>query len=949
MKKTKLKLKTKLRKIWFKFRPRPRMKWWQKTIRYSIMASVIGGLALFIVLFIFAVYLFMTLPDISDIEDMNFTQSTLIMDRNGDLLYAIHGEENRKALSDLSEINDTLEMATIAIEDDKFYSHFGIDLPAIARAVLSELGLGYGRGGSTITQQFVKNTFLTNEHSYKRKAQEIMLSFIVELKFTKDEILLLYLNAIPYGSNAYGIETASERYFDKPAAELTLAEASILASIPAATTRYSPYGNYREAALHIDEEALGDRIITEEADLDASSEFTRGLLGTQFDLENGSSFYIKGRSDLVLGRMLDLEMITETEYQDALDEIATIEFIPFEESIEAPHFVLMVKSELENKYGTAVVEQGGLQVYTTLDPDFQNAAEIAVEDRKDFNTTNYGATNGALVSVQPDTGQILAMVGSADYFDDEIAGQVNMITSTRQPGSSFKPFVYALAFLNQYSPATVLYDVSTDFGAGYRPDNYDGSFKGPVSMRVALAQSLNIPAIKAYFLAGQQDEIVTFAQDVFGLTDISSIGDYGPSLALGVAEVTPLDLAGAYSVFANGGSAVELTSILRIENSQGEILEQWEEDSMKKDEVLDPQVAYLINDILSDPSNNLGPSVRIGSIDNAAKTGTSNKVLSNGNILPSDAWLAAYTPNLVTITWAGNADGSAMYGSASGYETAAPIWKDYMVSVLDQIEPTNWNRPIEIQEVAISKASGKLSNNENTPSEMVGTDIFASFAVPTEEDDSYQSILVESITGRLATEWSPENFVEEKTFRVYRSILADYWPSWQTAIDEWIATSEDETLEAAPTELASDIHNEESSANKPEIIITDPISLSGIPADSRTKDIEINVEDVGNGIEKVVFSLNGTVQFRSTEAPYTGTIRLPFLASEGTILTVEAEAIDVYGYSSTSSIQLRISNAETDDDEDSSNEDKTDEEKAKEEDEEVIEEDAPAEDPDENI
>ncbi len=891
----------KIRTGWERLRPRPYMSKFQKTIRVITTTAIVGVLAFAALLFFYTIYLLVVLPNPSELRDMNMTESTLIMDREGGLLYAIHGEENRESLEALDEISPWLIDATMAIEDDSFYHHIGIDIPALIKAVLSEFGIGTPRGGSTITQQFVKNTFLSPERSYKRKFQEILLSLLVELKFSKDEILLMYLNVIPYGSNAYGIELAADRYFEKDAVDLSLAESAVLASIPKAPTRYSPYGNYRNTVLSFEltEDSLGDRVITGEEDLEYD-EYTRGLIGTTFEMPDGSTFYIKGRSDLVLDRMEELNMITDDDVEGALADIQAIEFGEYRDSIEAPHFVLWIKQMLEDKFGSAVVEQGGLKITTTLDPDFQEAAETAIADRKEHNADNYDANNAAMVSVHPQTGQILAMVGSADYFDDEIDGQVNMITGLRQPGSSFKPFVYALAFLNQYTPATVLYDVATNIG-GDTPSNYDGEFWGPMTIRHALAQSRNIPAAKAYFLAGQEDEIVPFLKP-FGFESIDEEGGYGWPLALGTAEVTPLELAEGYMVLANGGVHLEPTAILKIENADGEVLEQWEEKDIEKTEVLDPQAAYLLNDILSDPSDNLGPSTRLDTIDNAAKTGTSNKKLSSGNILPNNAWLAAYTPSLVTITWAGNADGSTMNAYGSGYAAAAPIWKSYISAVLDRLEPTNWNRPTEIKEMAISLASGKLPSDE-TPSDMIATEIFASYAVPTEIDASYITVLIETITDRLATLYSPSDAVEEITYRIHRSFLADRWPNWQTGIDEW---AEKEGEDQPPTESAEDIHNSSTASSPPDITITSPLSLSAVSTDERTVEIEVEVLDTGNGLTEVEYIVNDQVQYHAYDDPYTGTIRIPTSASDGTILEVTARAVDQFGYSASSTIQLRI-------------------------------------------
>lgn len=891
--------KTAIRKGWDRLKPHPSMSKKNRFLRYGLIGilAILG--AIFVLTIFYALWILFTFNP----GNLAAKDSTLIMDREGNLLYTIHGEENRESLDSLDQISPSLIDATIAIEDDDFYNHMGIDIPALAKALLSQFGIGAPRGGSTITQQLVKNSLLTPERSYIRKYREIVTSLVLELKFSKDDILLMYLNEIPYGNNAYGIQLAADRYFNKDAKDLTLAESAIMASIPRAPTRYSPYGNYKYSVLtfELTDENLQGRTITGEEDLN-TDEFTRGLLGTTFTLPDASTFYIKGRSDLVLDRMVELGMITQSEEDAALTEIQTLAFTDYKETISAAHFVLWVKQQLEEKYGSEIVEQGGLKVYTTLDPDFQKAAEEAVSEQIEANASNYGANNAALITIQPQTGQILAMVGSADYFDEEIDGQVNMITSYRQPGSSFKPFVYSLALLNQYTAATVFYDVLTHFGSD-TPKNFSGSFYGPLSMRQALGNSLNIPAAKSYFLAGEEQAIVPYVNK-FGLT-LDETHSYGYPLALGAAEVTPLQFAEAYGVFANGGYKVEPTAILKVETADGVPLEQWDEKKVEKIQVLDPQVAYIINDILSDPSVNLGNAMYLDALDNAAKTGTS----TDDDGYPQDGWIVAYTPTLVTIGWSGNADGTPMFSNGEAYYTIAPVWKNYMSKVLNRLEPTEWIRPEGITDVAISKASGKLPN-QYTPSDMIRTEIFADFAVPTEQDDAYQVLKVETITGRLATPYSPADSVEERTYRVFK----EEWTNWQSDIDAW-ASAQGEEISVPPTEYADDIHNAETASHIPELTITSPTSLSSISSEERTHEVEVEILNTGNGIKEVQYLVNGTVKYHSASSPYDGRIAIPVTAHEGSILEVTAKIIDIYGYSSESTIQLRIGDSSSDSEE----------------------------------
>lgn len=890
----------KIKTGWHHLRPVPEMKKWQKGWRYGALGVLAGLAGFFIFSFFYFLWLLFTFDPTSGIPH----DSTLIYDRAGNILYTIHGEENRKTLDSLDEISPKLIDATLAIEDDQFYHHIGIDIPGLIKAMLHKIGIGPARGGSTITQQFVRNGYLSLEQTYSRKYREIIMSLVLELKFSKDQILNMYLNEIPYGNNAYGIELAAERYFGKSAAELTLGESALLASIPNAPTHYSPYGTYKYSTLNFEltAEALNGRTITGEEDLE-SGEFSRGLIGQSFTSPDGSTFYIKGRSDIVLDRMLTLDMITEDEKTAALAEIKSIAFTDYKDTISAPHFVMWVKQQLENKYGKELVEQGGLKVTTTIDPDFQKAAEDAIAAKIKSNLSTYDSNNAALVSIQPQTGQILAMVGSAEFtgeYSDQIDGQVNMITSKRAPGSSFKPFVYALAFLNQYTPATVVYDVATSWGS-YSPKNFDGKFWGPMSMRYALGKSRNIPAIKAYFLAGQEEKIIDFVNK-FGFTiPFDETHNYGPSLALGTGEATPLEMAEAYSAFANDGYKVEPTAILKVETLDGTVLEQWEEKNVEKTDVLDPQVAYLINDILSDPNVNIGANMYIPALDNAAKTGTSTDEKTG---YANNGWIAAYTPTLVTIGWTGNTKGAPMNAAGEAYYTIAPIWKDYMNRILNRLEPTVWPRPAGITETAISKACGTLPSAA-TPSDQITTEVFASFAVPTKTDDCYRSLKIETITNKLATEFSPEDSVQEKVFRIYK----EEWDNWQSFIDRWV--SGQAGLELPPTEYATDIHNATTSANAPVIVITSPSSLSTVKSSERSEEIEVSISSGGNGIQEVTFLMNGMVQYHATTAPYTGSIRVPVNAAEGDILEITAKATDQYGYTGTSTIQLRVTEDST--------------------------------------
>jgi len=872
---------------------------WQRWLRYVLIFT--GGMIASGIILIFLIFIIFGfgLPSIDKGEDLLQAQSTLIMDREGEILYAVHGEENRKIIP-LNNIAPYLLDATIAVEDDQFYTNWGFDLPCYFKAVAYEVfGVGIRRGCSTITQQLVKNVFLDPEQTYKRKLQELILATRVERKFTKDQILELYLNEIPYGNNAYGAELAAQTYFDKPAAELSLTESAIMAGLPKAPTRYSPYGNNRNSHLLIEftSEQLASRKIKSWEDL-KDEEYMRGLIGSNIELADGSTIYISGRVDIVLESMAEQDMITEAQRDAAILESHTIEFKPYRENIKYPHFVLYVKELIEEKYGKEVLEQGGLRVYTTLDPTMQEIAEESIEKYRERNATNFKATNASLVSIHPQTGQILAMVGSADYFDETIDGNVNIATRYRQPGSSFKPFIYALAFLNGYSPATVLYDVQTQFGPGQYPQNYDGRFVGPISIRNALAHSRNIPAIKSYFLAGQEEEIIPFMKN-FGIELDSTIG-YGWPLALGSGEVTLLDMVGAYSVFANNGVKKEVSPILKIENREGEILEQWQDSPGIK--ALDSQVAYLISNILSDPYESVGARTRVNGQFVAAKTGTSNKKSTSGDNVPNNAWMMGYSTKLTTGVWVGNADGSSLSYGANGHDAAGPIWNDFMTQALAPLAPEPFVRPEGIVEMAVNQKTG-LIPTANTPPDSIRTEVFASFNVPTELDDRYMDLVIDKYTGLIANEWSPAWSLESKNFIAHRSIIPEY-TYWQAGIDEWLRKSTEENTEQPPTEI-DNVHTADTFAKSPGIVIITPSNYSQVIPGRVYVEVEV---DAPNGFEKVEFYLNDQIQFTEVTPPYTGQIRIPTNAAAGKTYTITAYAYDQLGYRSSSNIQVKVEN-----------------------------------------
>lgn len=592
----------------------------------------IGMITAGILIASFFIYIYQT-PKASQLTKRNAAQTSIIYDRTGEhILYQIYGEYNRKILNH-EEIPNTIRIATVAAEDKSFYSHLGIDFFAIARAFETNLkSKDIKQGGSTITQQLARNVFLTREKTLLRKYLETIIAFKIERKYSKDEILDFYLNEVPYGSNAYGIESASETFFKKEAKDLTLDEAALLASLPKAPTYYSPYNIHRNELFE--------------------------------------------RQRSILKKIEKLKLASEAEVEKALSENISQKIVPFSQPIEAPHFVFYVIDELEKKYKEDFLETGGLKVYTTLNWDMQKQAEKSVADGAERNKLKR-ASNAALVAINPKTGEILSMVGSKNYFDNSIDGQVNVTIMPRQPGSSFKPIIYSAAFEKGYQPETPIVDESTNFGPdgsgkNYIPKNYDGKFHGAMTMRQALSRSLNVPAVKTLSMIGLPSGIEMAKR--LGITTINEKRNYGLAFAIGSAEVKLLDLTSVFSVFANDGKRNSPEAILEITKNN----ERYIPDK-KENLVLNPDIARKINSILSDNISRtptFGPKSPIFIPDRtvAAKTGTAQEF--------RDVWTIGYTPSLAVGVWAGNNDHSPMAQGADGIFTAAPIWRDFMDKVL---------------------------------------------------------------------------------------------------------------------------------------------------------------------------------------------------------------------------------------------------------------------------
>ena len=676
----------------------------QKMLMLLKICGVIAAIGLLFIIGVFA-YFAKDLPEPGKVNMRTINESTKIYDRTGtQLLYDIHGEEKRTLIPQ-QEIPPVVKQATIALEDRNFYHHPGFDVKGVINAVISNIfNIGAGRGGSTITQQFVKNSILTDERSITRKIKELILAVEIELRFSKDDILGMYLNEIPYGSNAYGIEAASQTFFNKNAKDLTLDEATLLASLPQAPSRYSPYGSYTDR--------------------------------------------LKIRQEYALDQMTELGYISPDAAKSAKEADVLAKIAQNTENIKAPHFVMYVRDYLEEQYGKDFLEKEGLKVVTTLDWEKQQIAEKIVHDRAMENKEKYNAENAALVAIDPQNGDIITMVGSRNYFDQEIDGQVNVAIRDRQPGSSFKPYAYLWAFKKGYTPETILFDVETNFASegsdDYAPKNYDGTFRGPLRMKEALAMSLNIPAVKTLYLANPE-EVITFAKQL-GITSLTEPKRYGLSLVLGGGEVKLLDHTAAFSVLASNGIKHEKRAILRIENRNGE--EVFAAQETEGEKIIDEEYVAMLSHTLSTnkyrtPVFGENNALRFDDRPVAAKTGTTNE--------NRDGWAMGYTPDIAVGVWSGNNDNSSMSARGDGSIVSAPMFRDFIL----QAYPTPSGKEFPRYDKDEHKTNKDILNGELPEFKKIDV-----CEIPG-KDDEYC----------LANKYCPENKQKKRTFVDMHTIL----------------------------------------------------------------------------------------------------------------------------------------------------------------------------------
>ncbi|MBN2677939.1 MAG: transglycosylase domain-containing protein [Anaerolineaceae bacterium] len=759
-----------------------------------------------------------SLPTVGDLrERASQFETTRILDRNGNLLYEIlDPNAGRRTFIPLEKISPYVIAATLATEDEDFYLHPGFNPLAMLRALFQNIEEGETvSGASTITQQLARMLILSPEErsqiTFNRKVREIILAAEITRRYSKDEILELYLNEINYGNLAYGIEAAAEAYFNTSADKLTFAQASFLAGLPQAPAVYDVFAN-RDKTLNRHKQVLN--------------------LIYQMSTSDGC---------IHISNSLDPVCISYEEAILAASEMDAYEFVPDTIPMYYPHWVNYIRTQLETIYDPQTIYRSGFTVYTTLDPYLQREAERIVKQQVD-SLQDQHVTNGALVAIRPETGEIIVMVGSADFNNADISGQVNMATSqTRQPGSSIKPLTYVAAFEKGWTPSTLIWDVPSQFPPSgnpadprepYKPVNYDGRYHGPVTVRYALANSYNIPAVKTLDFVGiydnpetaEEEGLIAFTKRL-GITSLTR-EDYGLSLTLGGGELSLLELSGAFSVFANNGRKVSPQGILRITNYQGDVI--YEYTPPPGDQVIREEHAYLITSILSDtrariPAFGTNPIINLP-FPVAAKTGTSNDFRDN--------WTMGYTPDLVVGVWVGNADYTPMLNT-TGLSGAAPIWAEFMqtgIQVITGGNPSAFTRPAGIIDRTICTLSGS-EPSDKCPNQMV--EVFAFDQPPLSSDyDLWQETEIDTWTG-LESSAECSGSSEEKLTLYITDTWAIRWVLQNEAGENWaldhgftrpIIITPNQLCRASDSQPITQLSNPTAG----QVITTNPVDLVGI-------------------------------------------------------------------------------------------------------------------------
>jgi penicillin-binding protein 1C len=746
--------------------------------------------------------------------------STKIYDKNGALLYDLYSDKRRTPV-ELKDVPAYLQQATIAVEDKNFKKHGGVDPLTPLRIAWNVLTKQRLIGGSSLTQQLVKNVLLTSDRTITRKLKEMILTVQVESKYSKEEILQMYLNEAPYGGTAWGVATAAEMYYGKPVSQLNLIECAILAGLPQSPSAYSPF--------------------------------------------SGQKLY-EGRTKDVLRRMREDGYITGLQETEALEQLPNVKFASGDGVLEAPHFVFYVKELLVKKFGEQVVEQGGLRVITSLDLETQKMAQkVVTEEIAKLESAHI--TNGAAVVVEPQTGQILAMVGSRGWDDPDYDGKYNVTTALRQPGSSLKPVVYLTGLKKGYTAATLLMDTKTSFPGGDKPEyvpvNYDGKYRGPVLVREALGNSLNVPAVKMLALVGISD-MMQQAFDM-GFTTLEptteNLARVGLSVALGGGEVRLLDMGVAYGAFANGGRKIEPVAILKVTDRNGAVLEEWK--NAPGYQVMSSGEAYVISSILAD--NNARSAIfgansllKISGRTVAVKTGTTNDRRDN--------WAVGWTPGVVVGVWVGNNDNSPIKQVASGSSGATPIWRKIILGYLKESADVPFEKPGDVVTVAVDKVTG-YGGHDNFPTK---DEVFVKGTEPVGEDPVHKLVKVCKGENKLAgpTDIAAGNYDLKEFFEFKEEdpFEKNGQNKWQEGILNWLKDQADSRYKM-PTEYCA------GSGKQVHISIAQPQDKSQI---EEGKDVFVKAEITSiNKITKVEILLDGAVRETLTNGPWELTIPRP--------------------------------------------------------------------------
>mgnify|MGYP001599452853 CR=1 FL=1 len=769
--------------------------------------------------------------------------ATKIYDRNGKLLYDVFSGKRRNPV-DINQVPLVVKQATISIEDKNFYKHGGFDVGGILRGAFRSIFLGRLQGGSTLTQQLVKNALLTQQRTITRKLKEFILTVQVERKYTKDQILQMYLNETPYGGTAWGIASATDMYFGKTVDQLSLPEAAILAGLPQSPSRYSPDAG----TLYVD------------------------------------------RAKEVLRRMREDGYLTRNQELEASNQLAKVQFSTQSGLLKAPHFVFYVKNQLIARYGEKQVEEGGLRVTTTLDLDLQEAAQAAVTEEV-AKVKNLKITNGAAVAMDPKTGQILAMVGSRGWSDPNYDGKYNVTLASRQPGSTIKPVVYLTGLRKGYTASTLLMDTKTSFPGGdkpeYVPENYDGKFRGPILVREALGNSINVPAVKMVSMVGIKDMLnVAYEMGLSTLKPTAeTLARVGLSVALGGGEVKPLELVSAYSAFANGGKRVDPVAILKVTDEQGRVLEEWKDGIHRS--VATPEEAFIISSILSDPKARditFGPRslINISGRTIAVKTGTTNDKRDN--------WTIGWTPTITVGVWVGNNDNSPMKEVASGVTGAAPIWRRIILEALKNKGDEPLVAPGGIVALDVDKISGYRSHDGFEARQ----EYFIKGTEPTADDPVHKKVKVCKGEGKLATAADIANGnYDEKEFFYFKEedpFGVNGQNKWQEGILNWLKDQGDSKYHP-PTDYCGSIN---------QIVVN--IQEPGDKSQVNENNVKIRSDiAASNRVTKVEFKVDGVTRETVTESPWERTVYV-----NNGIHKIEVRAEDEKGNSGSKSVEIGV-------------------------------------------